>query len=613
MVLACGIAALAFSDFVRPLYWLPAAAMVLLRWWRGPRLAIGEMQASLIGWVGFFWGGIELLIGVPWIVVFTDFLLILSLAVAIEAATARNHLHRILVGIFLLLAASVLTDSVLFVLPLAGMVWFLWRATLCLYGRNLPGGDLPLPPAGSDLGGWLAMLLAGALLFFLAPRFSTHRLLQPTQPRMATSGFSDRVALGDFARSLDTTVVLRIEPVERSDRAIARFHRLITGRYWRGTLLHRFTGHGWRQGPQPRAGRWPAGTTLRMRGGNARATAALLYREATDHPYLLLPDGTTSIARIPRMLRASADGVLRFATAPNRRLRLAITLTSDTGPPIPAGPPTSADRDRSRTPAALRRWLAAIAPRSRSAYARLQAVQRELRGWRYDIHARIDDLRPLASFLAGKRGHCELFATTLALAARELGFPAHLVNGYYGGEWNEIGGFLLIRQQHAHSWVEVWHDGRWWRMDPTPPARWRLSGVWLPRLDAAWESLRMAWYRYVLEFRDSDRAAALRALARAAGHPAALLALVILVTAAPLLWWRRRAGGANPAAIPLLDGWLRRRGIARTVGQPLSALPTPPGVAAESWNRFVAEWEEGIYRQGRRWPWWRLALRLRRL
>ena len=51
---------------------------------------------------------------------------------------------------------------------------------------------------------------------------------------------------------------------------------------------------------------------------------------------------------------------------------------------------------------------------------------------------------------------------------RAGGVPARVVTGYQGGEWNPIGGYLLIRRSDAHAWVEVWEDsGGWVRVDPT--------------------------------------------------------------------------------------------------------------------------------------------------
>ncbi|MDX8413261.1 MAG: DUF3488 and transglutaminase-like domain-containing protein [Mariprofundales bacterium] len=619
-VLSCGIISLALSDFVSPFYWLLATSVLLLRWWRGSSLAVSEMQASMIGWVGFVWGGIELMLGRPWIVVFTDFLLILSLAVIIEAPTPRNHLHRMLVGVFLVLAAAVLTDSVLFVLPLMALLWFLWRATACLYGLHTPGGDLPLPAAKNELSGLVIMIAGSASLFFIMPRFDAHALLQPTQPRMQTSGFSDRVQLGDFAHTLDATVVMRIEPLEAlatpTDRA--RFQHQIGNRYWRGTTLNHFNGSGWQRGNDKIIRSWGKGTTIQTsrQAGNQRFGIAL-YREATDHPFLPLPEGFSSLIELPAAMSLLADGALRFVAAPPRRLRLQMVLGQRTPLPTVLAQPTAQDRDTRRIPSALRTWLATIAPDQPIASQRLLAVQRQLVSWQYDLHVHLDDRHPIAAFINKKRGHCELYATTLALAARQLGIPAHVVNGYFGGEWNGVGGFVLIRQQHAHSWVEVWLHGRWQRLDPTPPSRWGMSDILLPQLDAVWESVKFAWYRYVLAFRDSDRTATLRALWRLltalVQHQGAWLFSILLVVAGGWWLWRLRQQPRRTRAtssMPQIDRWLVRHGIQRPISQPLSQLPLPDGIDPRQWLAFVTAWEQRIYGSVQPWPRWKVALRL---
>ena len=51
---------------------------------------------------------------------------------------------------------------------------------------------------------------------------------------------------------------------------------------------------------------------------------------------------------------------------------------------------------------------------------------------------------------------------------RAAGVPARVVTGYLGGEWNPVGGYLIVRQSEAHAWTEVWLDGQGWtRIDPT--------------------------------------------------------------------------------------------------------------------------------------------------
>jgi len=67
-----------------------------------------------------------------------------------------------------------------------------------------------------------------------------------------------------------------------------------------------------------------------------------------------------------------------------------------------------------------------------------------------------------------RKGFCEHYASSFALLMRAANIPARIVTGYQGGELNEIGNYLIVRQSDAHAWTEVWLDDRGWlRVDPT--------------------------------------------------------------------------------------------------------------------------------------------------
>jgi transglutaminase-like putative cysteine protease len=76
---------------------------------------------------------------------------------------------------------------------------------------------------------------------------------------------------------------------------------------------------------------------------------------------------------------------------------------------------------------------------------------------------------PVDEFLfQGRAGFCEHYATSFNQLMRIAGIPSRLVLGYQGGEYNELGGYYIIRQYHAHAWSEVWLEDRGWiRVDPT--------------------------------------------------------------------------------------------------------------------------------------------------
>lgn len=84
-----------------------------------------------------------------------------------------------------------------------------------------------------------------------------------------------------------------------------------------------------------------------------------------------------------------------------------------------------------------------------------------------------------------RKGHCQYFASALAMMLRSQRIPTRLVVGYHTEEYNEISDHYVARQCHAHAWVEALIDKddidpslnlygqpqsrRYWlRLDPTP-------------------------------------------------------------------------------------------------------------------------------------------------
>ncbi|HBE23217.1 MAG TPA: hypothetical protein DDW21_07210 [Verrucomicrobiales bacterium] len=83
-----------------------------------------------------------------------------------------------------------------------------------------------------------------------------------------------------------------------------------------------------------------------------------------------------------------------------------------------------------------------------------------------------ENLDPLENFLFHeKRGHCEMFATAGAVCARALGIPARIAYGWAGGTYYESSNLFVFRAREAHAWTEVLIDGIGWVvMDCTPAA-----------------------------------------------------------------------------------------------------------------------------------------------
>ena len=91
-------------------------------------------------------------------------------------------------------------------------------------------------------------------------------------------------------------------------------------------------------------------------------------------------------------------------------------------------------------------------------------------GFSYTLSpARLTRANSIDQFLFETReGFCEHYASAFAVLMRHAGIPSRIVLGYLGGELNPIDNILSVNQSMAHSWTEVWIDGKGWiRIDPT--------------------------------------------------------------------------------------------------------------------------------------------------
>jgi hypothetical protein len=77
---------------------------------------------------------------------------------------------------------------------------------------------------------------------------------------------------------------------------------------------------------------------------------------------------------------------------------------------------------------------------------------------------------PITEFLFRlKRGHCELFATSMVMLLRHAGVPARFVTGYTATRFSPFKGVFEVRELDAHAWVEAYIDGHGWvTFEPTP-------------------------------------------------------------------------------------------------------------------------------------------------
>jgi len=298
--------------------------------------------------------------------------------------------------------------------------------------------------------------------------------------------------------------------------------------------------------------------------------------------------------------------------------------------------------------ATLRRVVAEIAtklpPRAASAPARVPVEEfaRAACAWldqrhSYSLQSTIPGGSgdPLVRWITSDvPGHCELFAGAFVVLARTAGYPTRLVSGFMASSWNGISNNLTVRDSDAHAWCEVWDGaGAWLRVDPTPGAatvgnadELRGETAIAGHLDRSWkarlDSLRIFWYRRIVNFDQRNQIDTLRAFRTATQETGARLRLALERRIERAKQWlqspwsvRRLALVLGAAASLAFIGWagrwlLRRWRWRSTVRDP--GRPDPVRVDAGRWLRrlraqqsqavAVAELERLRYGARPSWP-----------
>jgi protein-glutamine gamma-glutamyltransferase len=191
-------------------------------------------------------------------------------------------------------------------------------------------------------------------------------------------------------------------------------------------------------------------------------------------------------------------------------------------------------------------------------------------GYTLDLRRQDSSLDPVMDFLINtKQGHCERFASALALMLRSQGIPSRVVVGFRGAAETSNGAYVIRRNQ-AHAWVQMATPGlhvEWVTLDPTPGAGWSA-----PIPYSLWEWWRdsqrtgqQLWGGLVVNYNADEQADLWTRLGShfmTTGLRAAGLILLLVAAVGSLSWvgWRRRRRArrlAAPSAVPAGDGYSR--------------------------------------------------------
>jgi transglutaminase-like putative cysteine protease len=161
--------------------------------------------------------------------------------------------------------------------------------------------------------------------------------------------------------------------------------------------------------------------------------------------------------------------------------------------------------DQNRPLASLRAPNVAVSPLDAQIAANIQKHLRTKFAYTLDLTAEKRDRNkdPVEQFLEDwKKGHCEYFASAMVLMCQSLGMQARMVTGFRCDEYDpNMGQYYVVRQSHAHAWVEVKTTNGWQTYDPT-------SGIedGAPHRTSVWQSVKH-FFDY-LEFTWADKVVA---------------------------------------------------------------------------------------------------------
>jgi hypothetical protein len=356
----------------------------------------------------------------------------------------------------------------------------------------------------------LCILLGAAGIFFLLPRASAGYLGAYAPGGEITTGFSDRVELGrigEIQQSASVVMHIRIDGDDRGSFDLK----------WRGVALSHFDGRSWsnNRDERPLFPRLDGLFVLPPRaGGHSSSPRPIHYRVVME------PVGMNVffLAATPESLEgnyghvAIDDGGGVFNLDPEHPVNryqatsdIAQTSASSLRSAGRAYPPDILSNYLglpaldSRIPELARQITAS----TNNDYDRAAALETYLRthfGYSLQLSRTVPH-DPLANFLFERRqGHCEYFASSMAVMLRILGIPSRVVNGFRTGEFNDLTSQYVVRASNAHSWVEAYFPGHGWvAFDPTPGASIAATTGW-SRISMYADAMASFWREWIVNY-----------------------------------------------------------------------------------------------------------------
>jgi protein-glutamine gamma-glutamyltransferase len=457
----------------------------------------------------------------------------------------RDYIMLAILAFLMVLASAVLTVDSVFLLFFAAFM-LMAVATFILMEMRSSGRaarfqarhssdtqehrHLALSLARVTPGLVLMILVGAAAMFFLLPRMSAGYLGGYSFGTDYSTGFSDQVQLGGIGQiQQSNAVVMHIQIDGDPDGKFAL--------YWRGVALTKFDGKNWSNSREqhtlePQVGGSFAIPRVDQAGtqapGPRRQQIPGIPPRLIHYRVLMEPIGTNVFFLAPwarrvqgayRTLQIDAGGAV--SDADSQRSVSLYEADSDIAKPSPGQLREAGDQLPEFAEAYLQlppgldpripRLAAQVTGSASNSYDKAVGVESYLKThYGYTLQLpRVLVADPLANFLfERKQGHCEYFASSMAVMLRTLGIPARVVNGFRSDEFNDLTGNYVVRAKDAHSWVETYFPGYGWvTFDPTPggaagaPQGWGRVMLYLDAAASFWREWVISYdssHQYVL-------------------------------------------------------------------------------------------------------------------
>lgn len=505
-------------------------------------------------------------------------ILFLSAVKLFQRKSDRDWIFIYLIAFFQILLAAGVSISPLYLVSLLAFVFLAASAIITfeirktsrevykkrarnLKTKDLRVSDLRLGPRKLPAVGLAMVILTASLavpLFFTLPRVGGAGIAGGSGDMTRLTGFSDSVTLGAIGRlQQNNETVMRVR-IDRNDNPDLK--RLL----WRGVALDRFQNNTWSKSnsrySEPFARTVGNRFVVNFARPEGKLTVQTVYLEPLNSSVLF------AMAR-PIVIRSSASEIAKdaegaFRMFPASYERTSYTVFSDTYLPAP----DVLRADGLEYPRSTFKYLVVpnrLDPRigeratevirssgARNRYDIAKAIESHLQtdfGYTLDLKAGGPD--PLADFLFNvKEGHCEYFATAMAIMLRTQGIATRVVNGFQQGEFNETAGVYIVRQKNAHSWVEVYFPGErvWVPFDPTPFAGQNPdagAGGIFDSISGYMEALETFWIQYFVAYDDAEQRSLFRSVRDSvSGYRETGASWLESAQAAVTRWWQSLRG-----------------------------------------------------------------------